>query len=136
MLFKKKPRFRFAPSPTGFLHIGNLRAALFAYLLAKKNKGKLILRIEDPDQKREVEGAGESLSAIMNWIGIKFDEGPEQGGKYAPYVQSKRLEIYQPLVQQLLAEGKVYRCFCTEERLKKMRTEQEAQKQAPRYDGA
>ncbi len=131
---KNKVRLRFAPSPTGFLHIGNLRSALFGYLLTKSQGGKFILRIEDTDQKREVTGAVDSLMSILSWVGIEFDEGPKQGGSYAPYIQSERSKIYQKLSTQLLNAGKAYRCFCTEERLTTMRAEQEANKKAPRYD--
>ena len=133
-LFKNNVRLRFAPSPTGFLHIGNLRSALFGYLLTKAEKGKFILRIEDTDQKREVEGAVASLISILKWIGVEFDEGPGIGGKYGPYTQTERLDIYSKFSQQLLDEGQAYRCFCTEERLTKMRQDQEADKKAPRYD--
>lgn len=134
MIFHKKNRLRFAPSPTGFLHIGNLRSALFGYLLSRSLKGKFILRIEDTDQKREVEGAVDKLLDIMKWTGIEFDEGTNIGGKHGPYIQTERLEVYKKLSDQLLKENKAYRCFCTEDRLKKMRAEQEANKQAPRYD--
>ena len=89
-----KVRVRFAPSPTGFLHIGSLRTALFNYLIAKSLQGKLVLRIEDTDQKREVKGAVDGLIKILDWAGIKFDEGPNIGGDYGPYVQSERLETY------------------------------------------
>jgi len=128
-------RLRFAPSPTGFLHIGNLRSALFGYLLAKSLDGSFILRIEDTDQKREVEGAVNSLIDILSWIGIKFDEGPHIGGDYGPYVQTQRLDIYQKYVQELLDKGEAYHCFCTEERLEEMRNKQQANKEAPKYDG-
>lgn len=135
MLFSQnKIRLRFAPSPTGFLHIGNLRTALFGYLLAKSQSGKFILRIEDTDQKREVPGAVESLVKILKWIGVEFDEGHTIGGKFGPYIQMERLDIYKKLSDQLLEEGKAYRCFCSEERLTEMRNDQEANKQAPRYD--
>lgn len=130
----KAIRFRFAPSPTGFLHIGNLRSALFGYLLAKSQGGQFILRIEDTDQKREVEGAIESLISICTWMGIEFDEGPKTGGDYGPYIQTERLDIYQKQAEVLLTEGKAYRCFCSEERLTNMRNEQEAKKLPPRYD--
>ncbi|MFA5163326.1 MAG: glutamate--tRNA ligase [Patescibacteria group bacterium] len=130
----KKIRLRFAPSPTGFLHIGNLRSALFGYLLAKSWKGKFILRIEDTDQKREVEGAIGKLLDILAWIGIKFDEGPGLGGDFGPYIQTQRLETYHELSKELIASGQAYRCFCSEERLTKMREDQQANKQAPRYD--
>ncbi len=129
-----KPRLRFAPSPTGFLHIGNFRTALFGYLLAKSQGGDLILRIEDTDQKREVTGATESLIKVLKIMGLEFDEGPHIGGKYGPYIQTQRLDIYHEYSDKLLAENKVYRCFCSEERLTEMRAAQEAKKEAPRYD--
>ena len=127
-------RTRFAPSPTGYLHIGSLRTVLFAYLLAKSQKGKLILRIEDTDKKRAVAGAEEKLIAILDWLGLQFDEGPQQGGEYGPYRQSEREDIYQKYVDRLLAKGLAYRCFCTPERLREMREKQQAGKQPPRYD--
>ena len=127
-------RLRFAPSPTGSLHIGNLRNALFNFLIAKKLDGKLILRIEDTDQKREVEGAAKNLIDIMNWIGINFDEGPNIGGEYGPYTQSKRTEIYNKYIQELLEKDGAYHCFCTPERLQTMREEQQAKKLPPRYN--
>ncbi|MFA5155215.1 MAG: glutamate--tRNA ligase [Patescibacteria group bacterium] len=131
---KNNIRLRFAPSPTGFLHIGNLRSALFGYLLAKSWGGRFVLRIEDTDQKREVGGAVQSLLDILGWVGIRFDEGPAQGGDYGPYIQTERLEIYKKYCDELLARGQAYRCFCTAERLAAMRADQEANKQAPRYD--
>lgn len=127
-------RVRFAPSPTGSMHIGNLRTAIFDYLTAKSLGGKLILRIEDTDQKREVEGAIEQLTAILDWMSIKFDEGPNIGGEYGPYVQSQRLDIYNRHLDNLLKSGGAYRCFCTAERLEKMRQEQQEKKLPPRYD--
>ncbi len=127
-------RVRFAPSPTGFLHIGSLRTVLFDYLMARGMNGKLILRIEDTDQKREVKGAVDSLINILDWLNIKFDEGPHLGGEFGPYIQSQRLAIYKKYAKQLLRQGKVYRCFCTTERLEQMRREQQAKKQPPRYD--
>ena len=133
-LFGPKIRLRFAPSPTGFLHLGNLRSALFGYLLTKNWKGKFILRLEDTDQKREIEGALDKLLDILGWVGIKFDEGPHTTGNYGSYIQSERLKIYQKLSQQLLDEKKIYHCFCSEERLTDMRLAQEARKEAPRYD--
>jgi len=134
MFGNKKIRLRFAPSPTGFLHIGNLRTALFGYLLAKKLKGEFILRIEDTDQKRETEGAVKSLLDIMSWTGVEFDEGADIGGKYGPYIQSKRLKTYKKLSDKLIKEGKAYPCFCSEDDLKNMRAEQEAKKLPPRYN--
>lgn len=129
-----KIRIRFAPSPTGFLHIGNFRVALFDYLIAKSLNGDLILRIEDTDSKREVEGAADKLIKVLNDFNIKFDEGPHVGGPFAPYTQSERVDIYKKYSDQLLKEGKVYRCFCTEDRLTEMRADQEARKLPPRYD--
>lgn len=127
-------RIRFAPSPTGFLHIGNFRVALFDYLIAKSLGGELILRIEDTDQKREVEGAADKLIKVLDIFKIEFNEGPHVGGKYGPYTQSERLDIYKKYSDQLLQEGKAYRCFCSEERLIQMREEQQALKLAPSYD--
>ncbi len=131
---KNKIRLRFAPSPTGFLHIGSLRSALFGYLLAKNWGGEFILRVEDTDQKREVAGATDSLIRILKIMGLEFDEGPHLGGQYGPYIQSERLDIYKRYSDRLLEEGKAYRCFCSAERLTKMREAQEAEKKAPRYD--
>jgi len=129
-------RLRFAPSPTGFLHIGSLRTVLFDYLIAKTLNGKLILRIEDTDQKREVEGAVEGLINILDWIGIKFDEGPHIGGDFGPYTQSERMEIYKKYTKILLKKSGAYHCFCAAERLTEMRERQQAQKLPPRYDRA
>ncbi len=117
---------RFAPSPTGYLHVGGLRTALYAYLFARQNKGKFILRIEDTDQKRYVEGAVESLLSTLKYFDLNWDEGP--------YFQSQRTELYQKAAQQLLESGKAYRCFCTEQDLEKMREEQTRLKIAPKYD--
>lgn len=127
-------RLRFAPSPTGFVHIGNLRSALFGYFLAKSKKGKFILRLEDTDQKREVEGSLERLLEVFSWLKIDFDEGPHKKGKYGPYIQSKRLDKYQPLIEELLEKDEAYPCFCSAERLEKMRKEQQEKKLPPRYD--
>lgn len=128
-------RLRLAPSPTGFLHIGNLRTALFGYLLTKSWQGKFILRIEDTDQKREVTGAAEKLIDVLKKVGLKFDEGPHIGGEYGPYIQSQRQKIYDKYQEQLLKEGKAYRCFCTPKRLAQMRQDQEKRHEAPHYDG-
>jgi glutamyl-tRNA synthetase len=129
-----KIRFRFAPSPTGFLHVGSLRTVLFGYLAAKSLGGKFILRIEDTDRKREVAGAVEGLIDILDWVGLSFDEGPHVGGGYGPYVQSERQEIYDKYAKELLDRGGAYRCFCTPERLEQMRKDQQANKLPPRYD--
>ncbi|MCF7795443.1 glutamate--tRNA ligase [Patescibacteria group bacterium] len=128
-------RLRFAPSPTGSLHIGGLRTALFAYVIAKSQNGKLILRIEDTDQAREVEGAKNHLIEILNWSNIFFDEGPHQEGNFEPYIQSQRKDIYKKYADILLKSDQAYRCFCSSERLAEMRKKQQENKKAPRYDG-
>jgi len=130
----KKVRTRFAPSPTGFLHIGSLRMIIFAYLTAKSQGGEFILRLEDTDSKRKVEGAAEALYDILKWIGIEFDEGPGIGGEFEPYIQSERKDIYHKHLKTLLDNNKAYHCFCTPERLTEMREEQQAKKRPPRYD--
>src|SRR5208337_1817214 len=127
-------RVRFAPSPTGFLHIGSLRTALFTHLVARAAGGACILRIEDTDQQREVEGATERLIEVLRWVGINFDEGPHIGGSYGPYTQTERLDKYREHADLLLRKGEVYRCFCTAERLEEMRAEQMARKAPPQYD--
>ena len=125
---------RFAPSPTGYLHVGGLRTALFNYLFAKKHDGRIILRIEDTDQSRKVDGAVENLLDTFSLLGIEFDEGPTQGGNNGSYYQSKRLEIYQEYIQKLLDIHAAYPCFCTEDRLKKVREERQAEKLNTPYD--
>ena len=127
-------RVRFAPSPTGFLHIGSLGTILFDYFIAKSTGGTFILRIEDTDQKREVEGAAEKLIEILHWLNIEFDEGPTMGGEFGPYVQSQRRAIYDKYKEELLETGNAYHCFCTSERLVKMKEDQQANKLPPRYD--
>lgn len=124
----KEVRVRFAPSPTGFLHVGGLRTALYNYLFAKKNNGKFVLRIEDTDQSRFVEGAVEKLVDSLKWVGLNYDEGPNIEGNYGPYFQSKRLEIYQKYIKELINKKKAYYCFCTPERLTALREEQQRQK--------
>jgi glutamyl-tRNA synthetase len=121
-------RVRFAPSPTGYLHIGGLRTALYNYLFARHNKGSFVLRIEDTDRNRFVEGAVENLISTLNWIGLNYDEGPEAKGDFGPYQQSKRLDIYKKYADELLEKGKAYKCFCTPERLQQLREEQQKQK--------
>lgn len=135
-------RVRFAPSPTGYLHIGGLRTALYDYLFAKKNNGKYILRIEDTDRSRFVEGSIENLIKSLEWAGVKHDEGVfiENGklvekGEYGPYIQSKRLEIYKEYIDKLLSEEKAYHCFCSKERLEKVKEKQKAEKGMLGYDG-
>lgn len=131
----KNNRLRFAPSPTGFVHMGSLRTILFDYLLAKHLKAKLILRLEDTDKSRQVEGALENLLKICDWLGIEFDEGPHKENKnYGPYIQSQRLDVYKKYSDDLIKINSAYYCFCTKERLEKMREEQVKNKQAPKYD--
>ncbi len=124
----KEVRVRFAPSPTGYLHVGGLRTALYNYLYAKKNNGKFILRIEDTDQSRYVEGAVEKLVDSLKWVGLEYDEGPDKDGNYGPYFQSKRLDIYNEHIQELVKKKKAYYCFCTPERLTALREKQQKQK--------
>jgi glutamyl-tRNA synthetase len=128
-------RVRFAPSPTGYLHVGGLRTALYDYLFAKKTNGKFILRIEDTDRSRYVEGAVENLIETLKAVGLDYDEGPDKGGDFGPYFQSKRTDIYKKNLQELLDKDAAYYCFCTEDDLKKMREEQIANKMDIRYDG-
>lgn len=134
-------RTRFAPSPTGSLHVGGLRTALYAWLLAKKSKGKFLLRIEDTDQERSVPGTIESILRCLGWAGIPPDEGVTlengvivQKGLHGPYIQSERKELYQKHAKLLLAKGHAYRCFCSKEQLEEMRKTQEERHQAPMYD--
>ncbi len=116
----KKTRTRYAPSPTGFMHVGNLRTALYEYLIAKSQGGKFILRIEDTDQERYVEGAVDVIYNTLKLAGLEHDEGPDVGGDYGPYVQSERRDMYLPHAEQLIKDGKAYRCFCSKERLEKL----------------
>ncbi|MGN0497508.1 MAG: glutamate--tRNA ligase [Acutalibacteraceae bacterium] len=116
----KKVRTRYAPSPTGSMHVGNLRTALYEYLVAKSQGGTFVLRIEDTDRERYVEGAVDIIYNTLKSAGIKHDEGPDIGGEFGPYVQSERKDMYLPYAQQLIDEGKAYRCFCTKERLEKL----------------
>ena len=117
---EKTVRTRYAPSPTGFMHVGNLRTALYEYLVAKSQNGKFVLRIEDTDRERLVEGAVDVIYDTMKLAGLKHDEGPDIGGDFGPYVQSERKDMYLPYAEQLIKEGKAYRCFCTKERLEKL----------------
>lgn len=133
-MISEKPRVRFAPSPTGYLHVGGLRTALYNYLFAKKNGGTFVLRIEDTDRNRYVEGAVENLIETLNWCGLTYDEGPVTGGDCGPYIQSERLDIYQREVATLIEKGKAYHCFCTAERLTQLREEQQKQNLQTKYD--
>ena len=140
---ERKIKTRFAPSPTGYLHIGGLRTALYNYFYAKQHQGEFVLRIEDTDQKREVKGAVEALIITLQKMGLDWDSGPvlnnnlnlAEKGQNGPFLQSKRVDLYQEYSKELIGQGKAYFCFCTEERLAKLRADQEANKQAPRYDG-
>jgi glutamyl-tRNA synthetase len=134
MTDQPRPRVRFAPSPTGYLHVGGLRTALYNYLFARKTGGTFILRIEDTDRTRYVEGAVGNLIETLGWSGLTYDEGPSMGGDRGPYVQSERLVLYRDHVDRLLANGHAYRCFCTPERLEEMRKQQEKMRIAPKYD--
>ncbi|MEG1408196.1 MAG: glutamate--tRNA ligase family protein, partial [Ruthenibacterium sp.] len=113
----EKIRTRFAPSPTGFMHIGNLRTCLYAYLYARKNNGTFILRIEDTDQERYVEGAVDVIYKTLATAGIVHDEGPDKDGGFGPYVQSERKAVYMEYARKLVETGAAYYCFCTKERL-------------------
>ena len=139
----KKIRTRFAPSPTGMVHVGSLRTALYNYLFAKHNKGDFILRIEDTDKARFIEGSIENLVKILNLTGLKYSEGVfidnnekiAQKGDFGSYIQSERLEIYKKYVNELIKNDYAYFCFCSQERLGEMRADQQAKKMAPMYDG-
>lgn len=139
-----KPRLRFAPSPTGYVHIGGLRTALYNYLYAKQNEGTYLIRVEDTDQTRFVEGAIEGMINSMHWAGVIHDEGPFiekdthsviEKGEFGPYIQSHRLELYKKHSDQLISSGHAYHCFCTRERLEEVREKQKAEGHTPKYDG-
>ncbi|WP_379147922.1 glutamate--tRNA ligase [Paenibacillus sp. sgz500992] len=128
-------RVRYAPSPTGHLHIGNARTALFNYLFARNLGGKFIIRIEDTDVKRNVAGGEESQLKYLKWLGVDWDESVDVGGEYGPYRQTERLDLYRIYWQDLLDRGLAYRCYCTEEELEAEREEQTARGETPRYSG-
>lgn len=130
-----KVRTRFAPSPTGYMHVGNLRTALYAYLMAKSQGGDFILRIEDTDQERYVEGAVEVIYDTLRETGLLWDEGPDIGGPVGPYIQSQRMSMFKDYALQLVENGTAYHCFCDKERLEEVRTVQQASGLAPKYDG-
>ena len=132
---EKEVRTRFAPSPTGYMHIGNLRTALYTYLLTRSKGGKFILRIEDTDQERLVEGATDVIYRTMKDTGLIHDEGPDVGGNYGPYIQSERRNIYKEYAEKLVELGHAYYCFCSKERLDDLREKQEAAKVPTKYDG-
>lgn len=131
---RRAVRVRFAPSPTGHLHLGGLRTALYNYLFAKSHSGQFVLRIEDTDQSRLVPEAAEKLEEALNWAGLEPDESPLRGGPCGPYKQSERLNLYKKHAEYLLSSGKAYPCFCTERRLELLRKEALKARQIPRYD--
>lgn len=128
-------RVRFAPAPTGLLHIGNARTALFNYVFAKREEGRFILRIEDTDAERSSEAFVQAILEDLRWLGIEWDEGPDGKGSFGPYRQSQRIPLYRQFGEQLLREGKSYKCFCSRERLEALRKEQLSKGMMPRYDG-
>ena len=128
-------RVRFAPSPTGYLHLGNARTALFNYIFAKHNNGKLILRIEDTDRERSKKEYEDMLIDDLKWLGIEWDEGIDKGGEYAPYRQSERTEIYKKYIEKLKETGHIYKCYCTPEELEEERKKALAEGRPPRYSG-
>jgi len=128
-------RVRFAPAPTGLLHIGNARTALFNYLFAKRHEGTFILRIEDTDVERSTESSIDHILEDLQWLGIRWEEGPDRGGPDGPYRQSQRQWFYRQYTEQLFEAGKAYKCFCSNERLEALRREQLSKGQMPRYDG-
>ncbi len=131
---KGKVRTRFAPSPTGYMHIGNLRTALYEYLIAKRHGGTFILRIEDTDQERQVEGTVDVIYNTLKMAGLMHDEGPDAGGEYGPYVQSERKDIYRKYAEVLVESGHAYYCFCSKERLAELKASQESSGHSYKYD--
>ena len=131
---KNPVRVRYAPSPTGYPHVGNIRTALFNWLFARHHGGSFIVRIEDTDTARRVEGAEQAILNGLRWLGMDWDEGPEVGGNYGPYCQSQRLKTYNATAGQLVKQGSAYYCCCSPERLAEMRAEQTRRKQPPGYD--
>ncbi len=130
----ERVRVRFAPSPTGYLHLGGARTALYDWMYARRCQGAFILRIEDTDRKRYVPDSVEDIMAGLRWLGLEWDEGPDIGGPYGPYVQSQRLALYREWAHWLIEQGKAYKCFCTPEDLDRMRKEQQARGEPPHYD--
>jgi len=129
------PRVRFAPSPTGLLHVGNARTALFNWLFARRCGGQFILRIEDTDQERVTKIYEKSLMEDLRWLSMNWDEGPEKGGGCGPYHQIERIHIYESYLNKLIADGKVYPCYCSEGELEAERTSLLAMRMTPRYTG-
>src|SRR5690606_1815747 len=133
-LMSNRPRVRFAPSPTGSLHIGGARTALFNWLYARHHGGTFVLRIEDTDKERSTPENTQAILEALRWLGLDWDEGPEVGGPYGPYFQSQRMERYREVIEKLLAEGNAYRCYCTPEELERKRAQAQAEKRQHRYD--
>ncbi len=133
-MINENVRVRFAPSPTGYLHVGGLRTALYNYLFARKNNGTFVLRIEDTDRNRYVEGAVENLITTLNWCDLDYDEGPNKEGNFGPYFQSQRLNIYKEQIHKLISSKKAYYCFCSSERLEQLREDQQKNGLQPKYD--
>jgi glutamyl-tRNA synthetase len=131
-----KVRTRFAPSPTGYPHIGNIRSALFGWLFARHHNGTFILRVEDTDVERSIEGSLEYILEGLRWLGLDWDEGPDAGGDYGPYVQSQRLHLYQDAARRLVESGHAYKCYCSAQRLEALREEQAKRKMPSGYDRA
>jgi glutamyl-tRNA synthetase len=127
-------RTRIAPSPTGFPHIGTIYQALFNYAFAHRNKGVFLVRIEDTDRQRLVEGAEDKIFEAIDWFSLTENESPRKGGNFGPYRQSERLEIYHKYAEELIDKGRAYYCFCTKERLEALRASQAASKQPIMYD--
>src|SRR5690554_6170651 len=127
-------RVRFAPSPTGYLHVGGARTALFNWLFARHHQGVFVLRIEDTDLARSTEEATQVILDALEFLGMDWDEGPKKGGEYGPYYQSERLHLYQEYAQKLIDKGRAYRCYCTPEELEARRQEQIQRGEATRYD--
>ena len=127
-------RVRYAPSPTGYPHVGNIRTALFNWLFARHYGGSFIVRIEDTDVARKVEDSLEAILDGLRWLGLYWDEGPEVGGRYGPYFQSQRLELYHQTAEHLVSQRDAYYCYCSPQRLKEMRAEQVRHKQPLGYD--
>ncbi len=135
IILSEEVRVRFAPSPTGSLHIGGARTALFNWLFARHNEGRFILRIDDTDLARSTDESTQGILAAMKWLGMDWDEGPEVEGDYGPYYQSQRMDIYKAVAQELLEQGKAYHCYCTPEELADRRKKAMEEGRAPRYDG-
>ena len=128
-------RVRFAPSPTGYLHIGGARTALFNWLWARQQKGAFVLRIEDTDRERSTEQSVQAILDGIKWMGLEWDEGPGVGGPHGPYFQTQRLATYEGHAEELIAKGKAYRCDCTREELDRLRAEAAKEKRGFRYPG-